>query len=319
MSGSFDDLLAEAEVASMEVDTSFLNRYGRGGGAAADPPSRSSVTETSRAENPKTEQVAEPEPRTEDDDKPAVPEVPEEQPAPVIAEPEPEAQIEVDLDRELRHRRSDRRDEAQGSGARSGGGGGSDTMTLLPRTGFAVMTAQKQPMIRGLSDPMVSALRGQVRDAAVRELGVSVGDARDFAERLSQSALVMAFLMAQLDVRVETDPGTARAAELLRSRDPLLGAVLARVIDLEKGQLLQQGLLAKVTDSIDEVRETTYVVEQSLAYSIADRTENFLRGSHDIHAAPITHKEAVALRDRARDQTRRQHKLEVERDGRPIR
>ncbi|WP_329127235.1 hypothetical protein [Streptomyces sp. NBC_01465] len=61
------------------------------------------------------------------------------------------------------------------------------------------------------------------------------------------------------------------------------------------------------------------MVKQALAYSIADCTENFLRGSHNLHDAPITHTEAIHLRDMAREATRKQLKLEREREGRPIR
>jgi hypothetical protein len=72
-------------------------------------------------------------------------------------------------------------------------------------------------------------------------------------------------------------------------------------------------------DELGEVPQTGAVVEQALAYSIADRTENFLRGSHNLHDAPITHKEAIFLRDKNREETRKQLKLEREREGRPIR
>jgi hypothetical protein len=67
------------------------------------------------------------------------------------------------------------------------------------------------------------------------------------------------------------------------------------------------------------VQETSAVIEQSVAYSIADRTENFLRGSHNIHDAPITHKDAIYIRDKARDETQKHRNLERDQDGRPIR
>lgn len=56
-----------------------------------------------------------------------------------------------------------------------------------------------------------------------------------------------------------------------------------------------------------------------MAYSIADRTSNFLRGSHNLRDAPLAHKDVLYVRDKAREATKKQQKLEREREGRPIR
>src|SRR5690606_39542481 len=112
-----------------------------------------------------------------------------------------------------------------------------------------------------------------LRSAASRELGVSDTVARDFSDRLSQGTLVTAFLLAQLDVRLDVDPSTQRAAELFRSVDPLLGAAVARLDALEAAARERDGLLKKMRAELGEVRETSAVVEQALAYSIADREE----------------------------------------------
>lgn len=60
------------------------------------------------------------------------------------------------------------------------------------------------------------------------------------------------------------------------------------------------------------------MIEQAVAYFIVDRTENSLRGSHEIHDAPITHKDAVFIRDRAREATRKQRQIKKDRDGKPM-
>jgi hypothetical protein len=213
---------------------------------------------------------------------------------------------------------TDHQDAVQ-SAASKGGSDSTAATATLPQSGFRLAGVQSQPHIKALPERIMNALREQLRAAAVRELGVSDSAAREFSRRLSQGTLVTAFLLAQLDLHLDADPATERAVELFRSRDPLLGSVVARLANIEAAERERDGLLRKLRDELGEVRQTSAVVEQALAYSIADRTENFLRGSHNLHDAPITHKEAIYLRDKAREATRTQLKLEREREGRPIR
>ncbi|MFF8917468.1 hypothetical protein ACF08M_30210 [Streptomyces sp. NPDC015032] len=213
---------------------------------------------------------------------------------------------------------TDHQDAVQ-SAASKGGSGGTAETAALPQSGFRLAGVQSQPHIKALPESIMSALREQLRAAAVRELGVSDSAAREFSQRLSQGTLVTAFLLAQLDLHLEADPATERAVELFRSRDPLLGSAVARLISIEAADRERDALLRRLREELGEVRQTSAVIEQALAYSIADRTENFLRGSHNLHDAPITHKEAIYLRDKAREATRKQTRLERERDGRPIR
>lgn len=213
---------------------------------------------------------------------------------------------------------TDHQDAVQSAASKGGSGSTAETATL-PQSGFRLTGAQSQPHIKALPESIMNALREQLRAAAVRELGVSDSAAREFSQRLSQGTLVTAFLLAQLDLHLDADPATERAVELFRSRYPLLGSVVARLANIEAAERERDGLLRKLRDELGEVRQTSAVVEQALAYSIADRTENFLRGSHNLHDAPITHKEAIYFRDKAREATRKQLKLEREREGRPIR
>ncbi|MFJ2419234.1 hypothetical protein [Streptomyces brevispora] len=209
--------------------------------------------------------------------------------------------------------------DAAQSATSKGGPGSTAEAATLPQSGFRLVGVQSQPHIKALPESIMNALREHVRAAAVRELAVSDSAAREFSRRLSQGTLVTAFLLAQLDLHLDVDPATGRTVELFRSRDPLLGSVMARLVSIEAAERERDGLLRKLRDELGEVRQTAAVVEQALAYSIADRTENFLRGSHNLHDAPITHKEAIHLRDMAREATRKQSKLEREREGRPIR
>ncbi|MFE0133324.1 hypothetical protein ACFWY6_17400 [Streptomyces sp. NPDC059037] len=214
---------------------------------------------------------------------------------------------------------TDHQDAVQSAASKGGTGSTTDAAATLPQSGFRLAGVQSQPHIKALPESIMNALRDQLRAVTVRELGVSDSAAREFSQRLSQGTLVTAFLLAQLDLHLDADPATERAVELFRSRDPLLGSVVARLANMEAAEREREGLLRKLRDELGEVRQTSAVVEQALAYSIADRTENFLRGSHNLHDAPITHKEAIYLRDKARDATRKQLKLEREREGRPIR
>jgi hypothetical protein len=216
-------------------------------------------------------------------------------------------------------RLTDHQEAVQNTTTTKGDSGGTDDTAVLPQSGFRLGGAKSQPHIKSVPEPIMSALREELRSAAVRELAVSDTAAREFSDRLSQGTLVMAFLLAQLDLYLDVDPATGRAAELFRSRDPLLGSVAARLVDLERLETERTGLLHTLNNELVKVRQTSAVVEQAVAYFIADRTENFLRGTHDIRDAPITHKDAVFIRDKAREATEKLTRWERERDGRPIR
>ncbi|WP_371792884.1 hypothetical protein OG285_31580 [Streptomyces sp. NBC_01471] len=214
---------------------------------------------------------------------------------------------------------TDHQDSVQSATSKGGSGSETDGTATLPQSGFRLVSVQSQPHIKALPESIMNALREQMRAAAVRELGVSDSAAREFSQRLSQGALVTAFLLAQLDLYLDADSATERAVKLFRSGDPLLGSVMARLMSIDAAERERDGLLRKLRDELGEVRQTSAVIEQALAYSIADRTENFLRGSHNLHDAPIVHKEAVCFRDMAREATKKQQKLDREREGRPIR
>ncbi|MEV7952868.1 hypothetical protein [Streptomyces sp. NPDC088141] len=214
---------------------------------------------------------------------------------------------------------TDHQEAVQSAASKGGSGSPTDGTAPLPQSGFRLAGVQSQPHIKALPESIMNALREQLRAAAVRELAVSDNAAREFSQRLGQGTLVTAFLLAQLDLHLDADPATERAVELFRSRDPLLGSVVARLMSIEVAERERDALLHKLREELSEVRQTSAVIEQALAYSIADRTENFLRGSHNLHDAPITHKEAIYFRDKAREATRKQLKLERVREGRPIR
>ena len=216
-------------------------------------------------------------------------------------------------------RKSDQRDAIQGAASGVKGGASNGTSDSLPESGFRLPGTENPLMVRNLPFPLMEAMREQLRAAAVRERGVSDGTARAFSKRLSQPALVTAFLLAHLDVRIDTDQATRTAAELFRSLDPLLGSVVERMDALEYRENEHSTQLQRLQEALQLVHETSAAIEQAVAYSIADKAENFLRGSHNIHDAPITHKDAIYVRDKVRDETRKRAKFEKDRDGKPIR
>lgn len=214
---------------------------------------------------------------------------------------------------------TDHQDDAQSAGVKGGSSSGSQASAGLPSTGFKLTGTDRQPHIKSLPEPIIAALREQLRSAIVRELGASDDQAREFSDRLSQKSLVMAFLLAQLDLRLDVDASTQRAAEMFRIHDPLLGSVVEHLDRMEQNRHSDRVLLQKLHDELDQVRSTSTVIEQAVAYSIADRTENFLRGSHNTEDAPLGHKTAIYIRDRAREAAKKQTTVEAEREGRPIR
>lgn len=213
-------------------------------------------------------------------------------------------------------RKTDHRDAVQAATSvrtRGGSGGGSSP---LPQAAMRVLGAKSQPVIRSMPDVIIDRLREMLRAAAVRELSVSDDDARAFSDSLSQASLVLALLVAQLDVGLTVDPATEMAASLLRRSNPLLGSVVSRLTALEDREAGRDALLADATKKLHAVGVTGEVIEQLVAYQVADRGENFLRGNHVVEDAPITHRSALVVRDRARDLTRKQRKLEIEQDWR---
>lgn len=215
--------------------------------------------------------------------------------------------------------KTDHQEAVQSAGVLGGSSAGGDE--VLPRSPFRIASIErtKLPAVKYLPDDILALLRAQLQTTAVRELSVEADAAHEYVQALGQSSIVMAYLCAYLDVPLELDPATARAAELFRARDPLLGAVAQRLARLEAFEHAQAVRLQKVQDEVREVRQTSGVIEQFVAYQVADREVNFLAGSHDHRAVPITDKAAIQVRDRGRELTKKQLDLEKQREGRPIR
>lgn len=338
MSQGLNDIMSSTDEL-MDVDTSFLDAYRTSGHQG--PKKAQEQTEKPQADEP--DKDTRPGPTSDDPDRehgalqrsgsggstgtpppaPAHGDQVSADPAfqEAVAEAHPLPQSEHDdLVPPVSLQHTDHQDAVQSAAVKGGTGAGDEgSHDALPQTGFRLSGVKSQPAIRALPETVVRMLREQLRSAAVRELGVSDLAAREFTERLSQASMVTAFLLAQLDLGLATDAATHRAAQLFRSRDPVLGTIVARMENLERRERERAESLNRLEGQLGQVTEVNAAIEQAVAYSIADRTSNFLRGSHNIHDAPITHKDALFVRDKVREATKKQSRLEQEREGRPIR
>ncbi|GAA1457462.1 hypothetical protein NE857_21865 [Nocardiopsis exhalans] len=296
------DPLETSPAVTDELDD-FAGRFGassaqRGGASASAPSSPGSEAGTATAPEPEAFQAVEPE---------------HEATGPVSAH---DKQIDEDARRVQALEHTDLQEAVQSAAVRGGdgsiGGGG------LPITAFRVADVVSQPTVRALPEAVMMSLRQQLRGAAVREAGASDDEAQVFAKRLSQASLVTAFLLAHLDLGIGVDAATARAAELFRSRDPLLGRVASRLDALITAETARGDQLAQVREDLREVRSTADVLEQVLAYSVADRTEHLARGTAGVGDLDLRHDSVIRLRDRAREATRKQHRVEADRSGRRL-
>jgi hypothetical protein len=208
--------------------------------------------------------------------------------------------------------------EAVQAAARCGNrGNSSDDVDAagIPRMGFSLLGAGSQPNIKALPEVVVEALRTQVISVLVDQ-GVAEAAARTSVKQMGQNTLVMAFLIAQLDVHVDVDAKTATVAALFRHKNPLLGALMERMTALELTSQRQLNETAKATKEIAAVKQTSAVLEQAVAYSIADRTENLARGLRHVDDLDLTHTSALRARDRVREETKKQQRTERDREGR---
>lgn len=228
------------------------------------------------------------------------------------AYPEPELELPLWQDK------SDHQDAVQQLTAH-GGPAASGRPPVLPKSGFHVSGQENQPQIKALPAVIVAALRGQLRAAAVRELGASHAQATEFSQKISHKALVIGFLAAQLDLRLDTDPATGCATRLFQTRDPLLGSVAARLERLEQAGDEHLDQLSRLREENRALQATAAVIEHAVAYTITERAEGLLRGVHAIADVPYTDERVLQMRDRARDETAQQARIEKERDGRPRR
>ncbi|MGH3977304.1 MAG: hypothetical protein ACRDS9_28920, partial [Pseudonocardiaceae bacterium] len=169
---------------------------------------------------------------------------------------------------------------------------------LLNRTGFALRGVET-PIVRKLPDKIDFQLRSELSRALAQDPAVTGAQAKRFCDGLSQGALVVAFLAAHLDLDLPTDTSTTLTTALFRSRSPLLAGVLERLTRLEQTTVETASNLAKVHQDVRELDQRSEIIEQGVAWAVAERAENLVRGANTVRDVDFNHPAAVAMRDKA--------------------
>lgn len=204
--------------------------------------------------------------------------------------------------------------------ATAGTGTSGKSAGQLPQTGFFVQQAGGRPRVVNFPKEFLAALNHRLITAAQQEHDVSAEDAQEFVDQLSQDAKVIAFVAAMLELPVAADAATVCAWELFRSGDPSTGRISKRLDQLTEVLLQEKDAMQRAQQQLQGLQATSAVVEQLQAYSIAATYGKLWSNIGDyVHDAPLTHRDAVALRNRARDLVAEQRREERRSEGRPIR
>lgn len=177
--------------------------------------------------------------------------------------------------------------------------------------------------VKNLPDEVADPLAEQLAEAVVNSNSrVHAGIARAWAQRHSQTALVMAYMCAHLQLELDLDPSTAQVVSFFRTADPVLGAVLTRLDSLnEANSSLDKALRrhARLTsDRLGELGRTGRVAEMGLSFLLADRAENLSVGLSAAAQLPFEAKESSVLDARTvvRRASEDTHRREKDQQGR---
>lgn len=353
----FEDMLAEAKASAPEpeLDMSWLDKF-RKGKEEAEPEKESEPTPPGpEAEHPEPDEDAEDDALEHEEDRDDEREgdetahehggttssaggggglagaTPEGEPASVVVEAEqpehedvhvdaaPEPERPHDVPVSLQH--TDHQEDVQSRAARSGGGSsdsaGSDG--VLPSSAAVIGDGGSRPLAKSFPEEVLEALRRVLRTSAVRELGVTEQQAAEFAKNRSSAQLTLAFVISGLDMRIEMDDATHLAAELFRTRDPLMGSVLRRLDALSAQEEKRDGLLQRMREETSATRESSEMAELVTSFVLTDRFDGLMRGTNDAMTIPFGDDRVGRVREKARDEIRKQRKIEKEKKGRPIR
>lgn len=197
----------------------------------------------------------------------------------------------------------------------TGQGAGQVPQGLLNRTGFALGGGAASPVVRKLPERLEAELRAELRRALAQDPAVTEAQAKRFSEGLSQGAVTVAFLAAHLDIDLSTDASTTLATALFRSQSPLLAAVLERLTRLEHTALQTAGDLTRIRQDVHGLDQRSEIIEHGIAWAVAERAENIVRGAATVKEVEFNHPSAIAMRDKARSEIKELRR----REGRPIR
>lgn len=180
---------------------------------------------------------------------------------------------------------------------------------VIPRKGgglsFEGESAYLKQFPRVMIDQMREILRPQLGEA--------------FARDISQVSIVTAFAMATMGTEITTDEITDHAVQAFRANDPKTDAIEKRTAVLLEQQTKVEGVLKKVFEKLNEVADTSAVLEMGQAYALAERTAHLDTDGALPETIDVTQKRAVASRDNIRKRVKAQQRDEKIRAGRPIR
>lgn len=159
----------------------------------------------------------------------------------------------------------------------------------------AAAVFQVKMLPKELSDALVQKLA----DTVVYEANIDPSIALPWARRFSGSAIVMAYLCAHLGLDLDIDAATAQAVDFFRVDEPVLGAVLQRLDEVnEVNNELAQSLREHARGSNGKMRELEKMARSSelgLSFLLADRAENLTRGLTSAAQLPFEEKEESVL------------------------
>ncbi|WP_143736579.1 hypothetical protein [Plantibacter flavus] len=145
-------------------------------------------------------------------------------------------------------------------------------------------------------------------------LAPSVG--ADFAQAISSTALLTAFISAKTGFVLEVDPNTAVAIDVFRQVDPRLLSVEDRMEAMASDMALMSTQLLKHVEQAKASTQIIEALEYSNAYIIADRVAGISTNDTDEHTVDVTQKRVVIARDTIRKSAAGHRKIERERSGR---
>ena len=164
---------------------------------------------------------------------------------------------------------------------------------------------------------LVQALRDQLTGTLVQVWAVPADQARAFAERRSQAGLVIAFIAAQLDLRVPVDEATAQTAAVYACSNPLLGQVVSQVHRLAAAQQNTTDAVARVRKVAVNTEAQVDNLERMTSWLLAERIgTGIARGKEHVVDVDLHDDRVHEMRLRVRAQAADERDRERRREGR---
>ena len=164
---------------------------------------------------------------------------------------------------------------------------------------------------------LVQALRDQLIGTLVQVWAVPADQARAFAERRSQAGLAIAFIAAQLDLRVPVDEATAQTAAVYACSNPLLGQVVSQVHRLAAAQQNTSDAVARVRKVAVNTEAQVDNLERMTSWLLAERIgTGIARGKERVVDVDLHDDRVHEMRLRVRAQAADERDLERRREGR---